>query len=81
MPDMTKAEVPAAIETDLIVWAAVHGSLCLALRHPQLPETSRKIVEAFVTGVEAQLVAGGLFTREEMEHAHNVEQEVRTRRG
>ncbi len=64
--DLSKSEQPATLTTDLITWAAVHGSLRLALRHPLFPKTSRALVDAIATAIEIQLVEGGLFTREEM---------------
>lgn len=75
--DMSKAQVPAILETELIVWAAIHGCLCLALRHPEYVGASRAMVENALTGIEALLVSGGLFTREEMAAAHKVEQDAR----
>lgn len=75
--DLSIARKPAAIETELIAWSAVHGCLCLALRHPEYTGASRSMVEHMLNGIETLLVDGGLFTRAEMDAAHKTEQDLR----
>ena len=55
-------------------WVAIHGFLCLALRHPGtggIP--SRALVEEFVAKLGAALVDAQLLTPEELAEAEDVE--------
>ncbi len=59
MPNLVHAEQLAAFEANLISWAAVHGCLCLGLRHPDYTGPSRVLVEQVVSGIEMLLIQGG----------------------
>lgn len=57
----------------LIVVLALHGHLCLALRHPENTGGSRTLIEELVEDLEAQLVAIGALTPAEVTDIHRVE--------
>lgn len=68
-----KANVEGTVTGTLLQWMAVHGYLCLALRHPQANGPSRQIALHVVDQLEKLLVEGGLLSREEMAEGHQVE--------
>lgn len=66
-PDLTeevkrKALELRSMEAKLITWCAVHGSLQLALRHPEYIGASRPYVEEFVERLGEMLVQQGFLT-------------------
>lgn len=71
--DIDKALETAEIEETLFVWMAVHGNLCLALRHPQNAGASREYVEKFVRKLSALLVERGLITQSQIDDATRLE--------
>lgn len=73
--DATKAMNRVDVNASLLDWLAVHGFLCLALRHPGPTDSTREIISRIVDRLATLVVDGGLLTREEMQEAHNVEQE------
>jgi len=54
------------LEGDLLTWLAVHGYLCLALRHPAMTGPSRHLVAAVVRQLGEVLVARGALTAAEL---------------
>lgn len=73
--DITKARVPLPVHADLFTWMAVHGNLCLALRHPSNVGGSRQIVEEFVRALGARLVEEGLLSADELRDAEKLERQ------
>lgn len=71
-----KAAEVAPLETNLLTWMAVHGNLCLALRHPQNRGPSRSVILEFLTDLSNLIVERGLLTREQMDAAFALEREV-----
>jgi len=58
-----------------LVWMAVHGTLCLGLRHPAYGGPSRAFVENFVRALGDCLVEWGCLTPEELAFVQRVEQD------
>ncbi len=56
-----------------IIWMAIHGNLCLALRHAGNRGSSRAMVERFVRALGDNLVENGVLTAEELAQAQRVE--------
>lgn len=54
---------------------AVHGSLCLALRHPQNRGAARPLVVAFTKSLGEWLVHCGALTPEQLVEAQQLEAE------
>ena len=79
MPDMTKAEDLAAVEADLLTWMAIHGNLCLALRHPGNQGPSAQLVSDFAHALLAMLIDRGLLSPAEADQVSRVEVEETTR--
>ena len=75
MPDVTKATVELPVHAPLLTWMAVHGVLCLGLRHPEMNGPSRRIVEDFVRQLGQALVANGLLTAQELREAEHLERQ------
>lgn len=63
------------ITTNQLTWLAIHGNLCLALRHPQNKGASRQLVINFVNHLGSKLVEWQVITIEELEAAHKLERE------
>jgi len=64
-----------SITTNQLTWLAVHGNICLALRHPQNIGASRPLVEKFVKELGKKLVEWRVVTQEELEAAEKLERE------
>lgn len=71
---------PFSVETSSLVWMAIHGSICLALRHPAYTGPSRELVVAFVLELGNQLVEHGVLTKAELELVYRVEREESARK-
>lgn len=67
--------VDQPIIANRLVWMAVHGTLCLGLRHPSYVGPSRRLVEEFVRALGDGLVAWGCLTAEELELVQKTEAE------
>lgn len=63
------------LNTNNLTMMAVHGSLCLALRHPQFRGKSRSLVIAFVKSLGEWLVTEGIMTQERLAEAQEQEAE------
>lgn len=77
-PSMTRealelAKKPMSVSDTLLAWCAVHGSLQMALRHPQFPATTRELIEPFVEQLGRALVTEGFFTPETLKEALETE--------
>lgn len=71
-PAMTE---PHSIETAGLVWMALHGTICLELRHPAYTGPSRPLVVSFVRELGMCLVQWGVLTAAELEAVENFERE------
>jgi len=56
-----------------LVWMAIHGNLCLALRHPSNLGSSRALMEQFVRALGENLVENGVLTPDELAQAQRLE--------
>jgi len=65
----------AQVNAPMFIWLAVHGNLCLALRHPENRGPSRPYVEQFVKQLGRWLVVRGAITQREREAAEKLERE------
>ena len=54
---------------------AVHGNVCLGLRHPTNTGFNRKLAMVFLGYAEQKLKSAGLINDEDIENIHKVEQE------
>jgi hypothetical protein len=72
---VAKANSTLSVETRLLTWCAVHGSLQFALRHPEFPPTTRVLIESFVQQLGVSLVESGFFTAETLQEAVALEQQ------
>lgn len=61
------------IEQTLFLWMAVHGNLCLALRHPGNQGPSTDYVRKFVRVLGQLLIDKGVFTEAEIAAAMETE--------
>lgn len=61
------------IEASFLHWMAVHGSLCLAMRHPQYTGSSRELVLEMVETIEVIFLKEGM-PKAELDYIHKVEQ-------
>lgn len=73
--DIRKAHARAEVIATLHEWMAVHGNLCLALRHPENTGPSRALIVGMIHRIGKILVEGGALTEEELNFATRVEQE------
>jgi len=69
----------AQVIANYLTWLAVHGNLCLALRHPENRGASRRYVVDFVKGLGKMLVAAGVMTEAQMKAAWRLEVEEGSR--
>lgn len=63
------------IHTNYLILLAVHGNLCLALRHPSNRGENRTFVVAFVKALGLYFLHAGALTQEELEEAQRIEVE------
>lgn len=61
------------IETDILTLLAVHGNLCLSLRHPGNQGMSRDKAICFVKALGKHLVNLGALTPEQLKEAEMLE--------
>ncbi len=72
-PDLLRER--ATVELPMITWLAIHGNLCLALRHPNNAGPSRlKIIEA-IQVLSGIIIAAGVMTQQEMDEANKFERQ------
>ena len=67
---------PAQVTANHLTWLAVHGNLCLALRHPANKGPSRQWVLTFVKDLGKALVKWGVITEEELKQTEKTEIEA-----
>jgi hypothetical protein len=68
-----------ALELTPALALALHGNLCLALRHPENHGHSRALVEQLVEDLEALLEGAGVLNAEQLLAIHRVEAEAAPR--
>jgi hypothetical protein len=61
------------LNAPLLTWLAVHGNLCLALRHPANLGKSRERMVGLIRTISVLLVDSGFMTQEEMDQATRYE--------
>jgi len=69
------ARTTMTVTAPQLTWLAVHGNLCLALRHPDNRGASRPWVLAFVKALGQHLVDAGVLTDAELRVAEKLEAE------
>ena len=70
-----KVEEPITITRRALDWLAVHGNVCLGLRHPNNIGPSRAMVEKFLADLEAELLACGLLSPADIAEIHQLERQ------
>ena len=73
--ETTNALKHVTVDATLLDWMAVHGNLCLALRHPQNQGESRALVVGMIHKLGTLLVTYEILTAEEMNRATRLEQD------
>jgi hypothetical protein len=73
--DPTKFDIKICLELPALQLMAVHGAICLGLRHPNLKAPSRAIILEFVAATESAMVHCGLISQKHVALIHKVEQE------
>jgi hypothetical protein len=71
--NLDKALEKATLEFSMLQWMAIHGNLCLALRHPNNTGASRALVATAIDEISKLIVARGLLTQAEIDAATAVE--------
>jgi hypothetical protein len=66
---------PHSVETNGLTWMAIHGTLCLGLRHPAYKGPSRLLVKSFTEELGRKLVEWGALTEEELALVDRTEQQ------
>lgn len=64
------------LQANYLTLMAVHGALCLALRHPQFKGPSRQLVVAFTKSLGEWLVHEGILSPEQLVEAQQLEAEA-----
>lgn len=75
MLDTSKLENKCDIITDLQHVLAIHGMLCLALRHPKLGKETRKRGKRTIKALEDLMLQEGLIDEETRKEIHQVEKQ------
>lgn len=65
-PDYWLRPLIIPVTTNTLIAMAVHGALCLALRHPSFKGRSRKMVVEFTKSLGRWLVQAGALTSEQL---------------
>lgn len=73
--DFLEMEVTIPLRISWISLLALHGALCLALRHPQFRGPSRGLVVNATQQIGKYLVDNGLLTPEQLAEAQQLEAE------
>lgn len=68
-------EQQVIVTLPVLYWMAVHGNLCLALRHPQNNGPSRASVIHSIELIESVLKDQGLMDQEDIDLVHQTEQD------
>ena len=72
-PDFWMKPLILPVTTNTLTAMAVHGALCLALRHPQFKGQSRQMVVEFTKSLGEWLVTAGALTPEQLRSAERLE--------
>ena len=72
-PDYWLKPLIIPVTTNTLTAMAVHGALCLALRHPQFRGQSREFVVEFTKSLGEWLVTAGALTPEQLVNAQQLE--------
>jgi hypothetical protein len=72
-PDFWLTERKIPLQATYLTLLAVHGNLCLALRHPQNRGPGRAHVVAFTQSLGQWLVNAGVLTPEQLVEAQQLE--------
>ena len=64
-----------SVETNGLTWMAVHGAICLGLRHPGYRGPSRALILNFALELGRRLVDAGVLTAEELVLVERTEQQ------
>lgn len=70
---------PLTVTAPAIVWLAVHGNLCLAMRHPANRGPSSGLIDHFVLQLGGYLVDAGVLQPDELAAAEGLEAVETTR--
>jgi len=73
--DITKMNHIHLLEIDGLTALAIHGNLCLALRHPENNGASRYLIEKTIKEIEVLLIEDGLINKDDLREIHRVEKE------
>jgi hypothetical protein len=65
--NLSNADRRFGLESDAITWLAVHGNLCLALRHEGNTGAAREMVLGFLESLKEMLVKSNLVTQKEID--------------
>jgi len=71
--DILQMELVFPLNISWIGLLAMHGALCLALRHPQFKGPSRQLVASSVKQMGKYLVDNGILTPEQLAEAEQLE--------
>ena len=74
--DTEKLLEQASLSATLLEWMTVHGNICLGLRHPENQGPSRGYALAVRDRIADLLIARGVLTPDQIEHANAVEIDV-----
>lgn len=77
---LAKAHTNMSVRDTLLTWCAVHGSLQMALRHPEFPATTRLLLEPFIEQLGAGLVKAGFFTAATLQESLDLERTFHAKR-
>jgi hypothetical protein len=72
-PDFWLKPLIVPVNTNTLTAMAVHGALCLALRHPDFKGKSRQLVVEFTKSLGEWLVHAGALTPEQLRSAEELE--------
>lgn len=72
-PDYWLKPIIIPVNTNTLTAMAVHGALCLALRHPHFKGPSRQFVVEFTKSLGEWLVHAGALTPEQLRSAEELE--------
>lgn len=72
--DLKLAVQPITVTAEALTWLAVHGNVCLAMRHPDnhSPNVRPRMVK-FLKEISNRLVDSGFISREAMDGATKYE--------
>lgn len=69
------------VEMNVLEWMAIHGNVCLGLRHPKNTGPSRMCAEKFLSVIEDALLMTGVFNTKMIQEIHKVENDAKETMG